>query len=70
MWVEMLKSKDQALDYFKKVKTRAEVESETKLKALRTDRGGSSHLICSQFSTMNKESNTTLLLLTLPSKMG
>jgi len=47
MWVEMLKSKYQALDYFKKVKTRAEVESETKLKALRTDRGGgefTSHL--------------------------
>ena len=70
MWVEMLKSKDQALDYFKKVKTRAEVEYETKLKALRTDRGGSSHLICSQFSAMNKESNTTLLLLTLPIRMG
>ena len=66
----MLKSKDQALDYFKNVKTRAEVESKTKLKALRIDRGGSSHLICSQFSAMNKESNTTLLLLTLPSKMG
>jgi len=46
MWVEMLKSKDQASDYFKKVKTRAEVESKTKLKALRTDRWGefTSHL--------------------------
>jgi hypothetical protein len=40
MWVELLKSKDQALEYFKKVKNRAEVEIESKLKALRTDRGG------------------------------
>jgi transposase InsO family protein len=40
MWVELLKSKDQALEYFKKVKNRAEVETESKLKALRTDRGG------------------------------
>jgi len=40
MWVEMLKTKDQALDYFKKIKLRAEVESGEKLKALRTDRGG------------------------------
>jgi transposase InsO family protein len=37
---EMLKSKDEALAYFKKVKTRAETELEGKLKALRTDRGG------------------------------
>jgi len=40
MWVELLKTKDQALDHFKKVIRRAEVESELKLKALRTDRGG------------------------------
>jgi hypothetical protein len=40
MWVELLKSKDQALEYFKKMKTRAEVELDGKLKALRTDRGG------------------------------
>ena len=40
MWVEMLKTKDQALDCFKKIKLRAEVESGEKLKALRTDRGG------------------------------
>lgn len=40
MWVELLKTKDQALDCFKKIKTRAEVESGGKLKALRTDRGG------------------------------
>ena len=40
MWVELLKSKDQALDYFKKIKLRAESESGGKLKALRTDRGG------------------------------
>ena len=40
MWVEVLKSKDQALDCFKKIVKRAEVESDNKLKALRTDRGG------------------------------
>jgi hypothetical protein len=40
MWVEMLKSKDQALECFKRIKQRAEVESGNKLKALRTDRGG------------------------------
>jgi len=45
MWVEMLKSKDQALDFFKKIMKRAEVESDNKLKALRTDRGESSHPI-------------------------
>ena len=40
MWVEMLKTKDQALDCFRKIKLRAEMESGAKLMALRTDRGG------------------------------
>jgi transposase InsO family protein len=40
MWVEMISTKGQALEYFKKVKKRAEVESGKKLKALWTDRGG------------------------------
>jgi transposase InsO family protein len=40
MWVEMLKFKSEALAYFKKIKARAETECESKLKALRTDRGG------------------------------
>jgi IS30 family transposase len=40
MWIELLKSKDEALAYFKKVKALAETEKEGKLKALRTDRGG------------------------------
>ena len=40
MWVEMLKSKDQALECFKRIKLRAEVECNSKLKAIRTDRGG------------------------------
>lgn len=46
MWVEMLKTKDQVLEYFKRVKLRAEVESDNRLKELRTDRGGefTSHL--------------------------
>ena len=37
MWVEMLKSKDEALLYFTKVKARSETELEGKLKAIRTD---------------------------------
>jgi hypothetical protein len=40
MWVEMLKTKDQALECFKRIKLRAEMECDGKLKALRTDRGG------------------------------
>jgi hypothetical protein len=40
MWVELLKTKDQALESFKKIKARAETESGSKLKGLRTDRGG------------------------------
>ena len=69
MWVEVLKSKDQALDCFKKIVKRSEVESDNKLKALRINRGESSYPICSLFSVMNKGSCTTLLLPTLPSKM-
>jgi len=40
MWVELLRTKDQALECFKKIKTRAELECSSKLKGLRTDRGG------------------------------
>ena len=40
MWLELLATKDEALTYFKKFKTAAEVESGRRLKALRTDRGG------------------------------
>jgi hypothetical protein len=36
----MLKTKDEALAYLKKIKTRAEVENGSKVKALRTGRGG------------------------------
>jgi transposase InsO family protein len=39
MWVELLKTKDQALECFKKIKTRAEIECNKRLKGLRTDRG-------------------------------
>ena len=62
MWVEVLKSKDQALDCFKKIVKRAEVESDNKLKALRTNRGESSYPISSLFSVMSKGSRTTLLV--------
>jgi len=46
MWVELLKTKDEALGYFKKIKQQAELEKGMKLKLLRTDRGGefNSHL--------------------------
>ena len=40
MWIVLLKSKDQALQAFRLIKTAAEVEAEAKLKAFRTDRGG------------------------------
>jgi IS30 family transposase len=40
MWIELLRSKDEALAYLKKIKQRAEVDQEGRLKALRTDHGG------------------------------
>jgi hypothetical protein len=40
MWIELLKTKGEALSCQIKIKQRAEVELESKLKALRTDRGG------------------------------
>ena len=53
MWVEMLKSKSEALAYFKKIKARAETECDLKLKALRTDRGGEFN--STQFSVFYNE---------------
>jgi hypothetical protein len=40
MWIELLRPKDEALSCLKKVKARAEIELEGKLKGIRTDRGG------------------------------
>lgn len=40
MWIELLRSKDEALACLKKVKTRAETEIEGEVKAVRTDQGG------------------------------
>jgi hypothetical protein len=40
MWIELLRSKDEALFFLKKIKQRAKVEHEGRLEALRTDRGG------------------------------
>jgi transposase InsO family protein len=40
MWVELLKTKDEALASFQKIKLRAEVDYSGRLKALRTDGGG------------------------------
>jgi hypothetical protein len=53
MWVEMLKTKDEALTFFKKIKALAENEIGLKMKIFRTDRGGEFNsaefeLFCSQ----------------------
>lgn len=53
MWLEVLKSKDEAFKYFKKVKVLAENESNLSLKAFRTDRGG--EFISTEFSEFCEE---------------
>ena len=40
MWVEMLRTKEEAFKFFRKVKALAESERGVKLLAFRTDRGG------------------------------
>lgn len=40
MWIEVLRSKDEAFRFFKKVKAEAENKSEAKLLGFRSDRGG------------------------------
>ena len=40
MWVVLLRSKDEALEAFKKLKAATEMEHKLKVRALRTDRGG------------------------------
>ncbi|KAI4387537.1 hypothetical protein MLD38_005363 [Melastoma candidum] len=40
MWLEALRTKDEAFRYFKKIKAAAETERECKLLAFRSDRGG------------------------------
>lgn len=69
MWVEMLKTKDQALECFKRIKLRAELECDSKLKAVRTDMGESSFPICSQSYAVRVASSITLLPLILHSRM-
>jgi hypothetical protein len=70
MWVEILKTKDQALAYLKKVKERAEVDQGGRLKALRTDRGESLTPICSQCFAMMLASSIIQQPLTPLSRMG
>lgn len=48
MWIEMLRTKDEALSCLKKIKERAEVDQEGRLKSLRNDRRGEFN--SSQFS--------------------
>lgn len=40
MWLEVLRSKDEAFRYFRKIKALAETDRQAKLKAFRTNRGG------------------------------
>ena len=69
MWVEMLKTKDQALDRLKKIKLRTKMQSDNKLKSLRTDRGENLFPIYSQFFAMKVGSSTTPQLPILPNGM-
>lgn len=69
MWVEVLKTKDQALTYLKKIKARAEIDHGGKMKSLRTDRGESLIQICSQFFVTKQGSSTTLPHLIHPNRM-
>jgi hypothetical protein len=64
----MLKTKDEALAYLKKIKTRAEVENGSKVKALRTGRGGNSIPVYSQYSVMSQGSSTTNYSILTPAK--
>ena len=40
MWLEVLRSKDEAFKFFRKIKAAAETQCGAKLRAFRTDRGG------------------------------
>ena len=40
MWLELLKSKDEAYQRFRKIKAMAETVGQCKLRAFRSDRGG------------------------------
>jgi hypothetical protein len=57
MWIELLKTKDEAFASFKKVKAAAESESGKRLKAFRTDRGVSSTRLCSRCTAMSRVSS-------------
>jgi hypothetical protein len=54
MWIELLRTKDEAFAHFKKIKTAAESESGKRLKAFRTDRGVSSTQVSSRCIAMSK----------------
>jgi hypothetical protein len=70
MWVELLKTKDQALVSFKKIKMRAEVDHGGRMKALRTDRGGeNSFQICSLCFVARQASSIIPPHHTRPNKM-
>ena len=63
MWLEVLKSKDEAFRYFKKIKAHAEMQGNAKLRAFCTDRGG--EFTSNEFATyceeLGKEHDDTLL---------
>jgi transposase InsO family protein len=54
MWLELIKMKDEALRFFKKVKALAETERGSKLLAFRSDRGGEFNSTeCTEFCEEN-----------------
>lgn len=63
IWVYLLKSKDEALNAFKKFKTHVEKESDKQVKTLRTDHGGE---FCSLDFTKYCEENVIARHLTTP----
>jgi hypothetical protein len=69
MWIELLRSKDEALSYLKKVKARAETELEGKLKPSGLTEVVNSIQINSLYFVLNLGSSTTLLLHIPLSKM-
>lgn len=69
MWIELLRSKDEALACLKKVKARAETKLEGKLKAIRTDKEVSLTQGNSQCSAQSLGSSISPILHILHSRM-
>lgn len=61
MWVVLIKSKDEALMAFKKIKARIEVEVDRKIRALHTDRGG--EFVSQEFTLFCEEQEVSHFLI-------